>query len=386
MAATVDVVIVGAGPAGAVAATQLARAGARVRLLDRAVFPRDKLCGDTLNPGTLARLRSLGIAESIDARGLAIDGMIVSGDRGVTVAGRYPRGLAGRSIVRADFDALLARQAVQAGVAFEPGVTVRHALIANEGGRPRVVGVHSDRGDFPAPVTIAADGRRSTLAFALGLARHPLHPRRWAIGAYFHDVDGMTRFGEMHVRRTHYIGVAPVPGSLTNVCLVGPRTLAGARGSDLATMMRDTLAAEPLLRERFARARMVRPPVALGPLAVEAAGTPIAGLIVAGDAAGFVDPMTGDGLRFAIQGGELAAAAALDALTHGWAAEDRGRSVHARLAAARREAFGAKWRFNRALRRLVDSPGAMRAAEAGARLSPSLLAAVVAHAGDCGLA
>ena len=54
-----DVLIVGAGPAGAVAATVLARAGARVRVIDRATFPRDKLCGDTLNPGCLALLRRL---------------------------------------------------------------------------------------------------------------------------------------------------------------------------------------------------------------------------------------------------------------------------------------------------------------------------------------
>ena len=65
-----DVLIVGAGPAGAVAATVLARAGARVRIVDRATFPRDKLCGDTVNPGTLALLRRLGLAAAIDARGL----------------------------------------------------------------------------------------------------------------------------------------------------------------------------------------------------------------------------------------------------------------------------------------------------------------------------
>jgi threonine dehydrogenase-like Zn-dependent dehydrogenase len=70
-----DVIIVGAGPAGAVAATVLARAGARVRLLDRSAFPRDKLCGDTVNPGTLAVLRRLGLrddAEHVNPNGGAI--------------------------------------------------------------------------------------------------------------------------------------------------------------------------------------------------------------------------------------------------------------------------------------------------------------------------
>jgi flavin-dependent dehydrogenase len=61
-----DVLIVGAGPAGAVAGAILARAGASVRIVDRAVFPRDKLCGDTLNPGALARLQALGLAAGIE--------------------------------------------------------------------------------------------------------------------------------------------------------------------------------------------------------------------------------------------------------------------------------------------------------------------------------
>ena len=81
-----DVVIAGAGPAGAIAATVLARAGVRVLVLDRARFPRDKLCGDTLNPGALAILaasRALDVADG----GLPLDGMIVTGPTGVRVVG-----------------------------------------------------------------------------------------------------------------------------------------------------------------------------------------------------------------------------------------------------------------------------------------------------------
>ena len=84
-----------------------------------------------------------------------------------------------------------------------------------------------------------------------------------------------------------------------------------------------------------------------------------------------------DGLRFAIHGGELAAAAALDALAHGWS------GVHMRLTATRARAFAGKWRFNRALRALVASPRAVDAAAYGARVAPSVLRAVIARAGDC---
>src|SRR5436305_151549 len=99
-----DVLIVGAGPAGSVAATVLARSGARVRIVDRAIFPRDKLCGDTVNPGTIAILRRLGLAAPLDGAGLPIDGMRVSGGNGVIVEGRYPDGMIGRALLRRDFD------------------------------------------------------------------------------------------------------------------------------------------------------------------------------------------------------------------------------------------------------------------------------------------
>src|SRR2546428_7105462 len=78
-----DVLIVGAGPAGSVAATVLARAGARVRLVDRATFPRHKLCGDTVNPGTLALLRRLGLSAHIEERGLPVVGMRLTGGTGL---------------------------------------------------------------------------------------------------------------------------------------------------------------------------------------------------------------------------------------------------------------------------------------------------------------
>src|SRR6266566_2942896 len=99
-----DALIVGAGPAGTVAGIVLARAGARVRIVDRAAFPRDKLCGDTLNPGTLARLRRLGVVEEIERRGLPVAGMLVTGEGGVAIEGRYPGGRMGRALVRRELD------------------------------------------------------------------------------------------------------------------------------------------------------------------------------------------------------------------------------------------------------------------------------------------
>jgi flavin-dependent dehydrogenase len=382
-----DVLIVGAGPAGSVAAAVLARAGARVRLLDRATFPRDKLCGDTVNPGTLAVLRRLGLSKPIDDRGLRVDGMRVTGPRGVAVEGRYPDGLHGRALVRRDMDWALLQQAIEAGARFEPSAAVRRAIVEESEGSRSVCGVVVGLGgrerEIRAPVTVAADGRRSTLAFGLGLARHPQRPRRWAIGAYYENAGGMSSFGEMHVRPGRYIGVAAVPGGIANVCLVKPFDEKGVGRPPapfFAALLAAELAADPLLRARFADARLVQPPVVLGPLAVEVGPTHIRGLLLAGDAAGFIDPMTGDGLRFAVQGGVLAAEAAIQCLTEGWT------EVHERLERARRREFAPKWRFNRALRALVASSRGTEVAGIGARLAPGMLRHVIATAGDCAMA
>jgi flavin-dependent dehydrogenase len=375
-----DVLIVGAGPAGAVAGAVLARAGARVRVVDRAMFPRDKLCGDTVNPGTLATLSRLGLARGIDSCGLPVEGMRLTGANGAIVEGRYPRGQIGRALLRRHLDWMLLQDALAAGAQFEPGVAVRGPLI-DDG---RVTGVRAGgRGwehDLRARVTIAADGRRSTLAFSLGLAAHPPRPRRWAIGAYVETAGPSTpspAFGEMHIRSGRYIGIAPVPGGLTNVCVVKPWRPGDRAFGDPQRLLLGELARDPMLRDRFAGARLANPPAVLGPLAVDARPCSIEGLLLAGDAAGFVDPMTGDGLCFAIRGAELAAHSALTALEHGWS------GVHDSLAFQRRVAFGGKWRFDRVVRTIVAFPPAVAVAAVGARVAPAVLRQAIAYAGDC---
>ena len=368
-----DVLIAGGGPAGCIAAIVLARAGARVLLVDRAAFPRDKLCGDTLNPGALAVLRRLGIAAGED--GLPIDGMLVTGPRGVRVDARYPPGVTGRAIVRRHLDHAVLRAAAAAGVAIEERVLVQEPIVDRSGAvagvrmRTRAGRTHQ----VFARLIVAADGRESRLARRLALARHPARPRRWAVGAYFTDVAAMTSRGEMHVRPGYYIGVAPLPGGLTNACIV---TADRMRLRDPARLLTTALASEPGLSDRFAAARMIAPPATLGPLAVECQVPGTAGLLLAGDAAGFIDPMTGDGLRFAVRGAELAAVEGLRALETGSA------NAHVRLAALRRREFSTKWRFNRALRELVGSPGAVRAATLATRVSSWPMRHIITYAGD----
>jgi len=369
-----DVLITGAGPAGAIAATVLARAGVRVLVLDRARFPRPKLCGDTVNPGTFAILRRLGL-ECVVTRALPLDGMIVTGAGHTRVEGRYG-GACGHAISRTDLDLALLIAAAGAGARIEQDVLVDAPLVDTSRGEVVsgviVKGRNGRRHRITAGITIAADGRYSRVARAVGLSRSPSHPRRWAIGSYFQDVAGMTTFGEMHVRHGHYLGVAPLPGGITNACVVTPDP--GRRRPE--DILRNVLRQDPLLCDRFTKARMVVEPISLGPLAVDCPASGMPGLLLAGDAAGFVDPMTGDGLRFAIRGAELAALEVLHALEHG------NIDAHVRLRAARRREFTTKWRFNRTMRWVVEVPATLRLAEIGAGVAPAMLQRVIRYAGD----
>lgn len=377
-----DVVVVGAGPSGCVAALVLARAGVKVCLLDRALFPREKLCGDTLNPGALSILDRLGgIGDRVRGRALPISGMIVTGPGGAVVASDYPHNLRGASIRRCDLDTILLEVAVAAGADFRAGVHVLEPLMSAT--RADVIGVRGAAARelrVDAQVVIAADGRGSKLALALGLARFAAAPKRWAFGAYFTGVDGLTARGEMHVRADGYVGVAPLPDQLTNVCIVRERRQAlpadCGRADDVVAAAIDR---DPALRARFARARRVSPVASLGPLAIEARHSGCPGLLLAGDASGFIDPMTGDGLRFAFRGGELAATAALEELASGVPAFER-------LRAARAREFGGKWRVNRAIRSLVGSPGGIQFAACLAEYWPAPVRALIGVAGDVRLA
>jgi flavin-dependent dehydrogenase len=230
-------------------------------------------------------------------------------------------------------------------------------------------------GEMPmhARIVVGADGRESRLARGLGLAGHPARPRRWAVGAYFTGVRGTSDRGEMHVRAGHYIGVAPVPGDLTNVCVV---TADRERLKHSYLLIGDALAKDSVLRERFSDAVMATRPVVLGPLAVECRIPGMRGLLLAGDAAGFIDPMTGDGLRFALRGAELAAIEARRMLQTG------DEQAHLRLAAATRREFSGKWRFNRALRGLTGSARAVQVAGLAARVSGWPIDRLIRYAGD----
>jgi flavin-dependent dehydrogenase len=173
--------------------------------------------------------------------------------------------------------------------------------------------------------------------------------------------------------------VAPVPGGLANTCLVVPHQQGGAGWRDPAALLRNVIRHDRQLAERFADATLVEPPHVLGPMAVDARSAGVPGMLLAGDAAGFIDPITGDGLRLALEGARIAADVVADVLTGRC---DR-RQAPAALEMRRQAAFAGKWRFNRAIRSLVAAPTAVSAAAVAARVWPRAFEAIIRYAGDC---
>jgi flavin-dependent dehydrogenase len=302
--------------------------------------------------------------------------MRVTGARGTVVTGRYP-GCHGLAITRSVLDELLLRAAGAAGAQVQEDVRVVAPIVDESDGhavvRGAVLATARGRVRVPAACTIAADGRRSGLALGLGLIVQPPRRRRWAVGAYFSGVEGLSPFGEMHVRAGHYIGVSPVGEGLANACVVtGERHRLARPGA----LLQDILTTDALLRERFAHSVRESTVTSVGPLAVDARAAGMAGLLLAGDAAGFIDPMTGDGLSLAFRGGLLAAEAFLRIQSH------PAVPPHAWLARARRRAFGRKLRLDRVLRALVSAPRAVALADAGAAFVPALVEWLIRRAGD----
>lgn len=351
-----EVLVVGGGPAGSTVAGLLARAGRDVLVVDRTAFPRAKPCGECLNPGAVAALGRLGLLDAVLALEPArLDGWRVVGARREARAD-FGRGLHGLGVARPRLDAALLDRARGAGARLLERARVEGVAPARDGMSPEVEVRLLDGATrtLRARVVVGADGLRSRVARSLGLATGEPGPGKASLTCRVRlpgDASAPTR-GTLRVRGGVTVGSAPVhrTDGTANLTVVVD---AARHRAELAGDARAFV-------ERIARDRMGGPPPeildgpwASGPFrhAVSSAWAP--GVALVGDAAGYYDPFTGQGIYRALRSAELAAEAVLDVLS-AMDARPGGTDPWAPL-----RRYGARWRREvapgRRVQRIVDA-------------------------------
>jgi flavin-dependent dehydrogenase len=361
-----DVAIVGGGPAGSSCAAFCARAGLQTLLLEREKFPREKVCGDCLNPSCWPVLERLDIAQRVrelphgkleQVEFVAIDG------RKVTV--NLPTGDAPEagefSVKRSLFDHLLLRRAGELGAFICDGVTVTTLMPepmtsvnrACHSGAPAYWTVQTSAGEqLGARFVVGADGRNSTVARLCNLLPPPAR-ERVALQAHIPLPQDFGNRVVLQFLTEGYSGQAPVNGTELNVCLVGtPPTLARLRH----------------WAERHFELAADQPWRTITPLTRAPVPCAQRNLLFIGDAARVVEPFTGEGIYYAIRSGELAANAIAKIIR-----SHEGQSVLREFARACAEMYRGRLWINRLARASVVWPRFGSLFVGAARFGPALL-------------
>ena len=321
----IPVIVVGAGPAGSVLAGLLAQRGIETLLLDKATFPREKLCGDYLNPGTVRLLDQLDLLDLVRSAGARrLWGMTVTSPDGTTFTGEFPtltktNGTSpfSLSIPRAILDSLLLKWARGFGTRCVEGWRVIDLIWENG----RVCGVTGIGPTGPetyrGQIVVGADGRDSVVAGRLGLDRPHPTLRRMALVAYYEGVSELADHGMISVGDRSYCILNPIGERLVNASIVVDHGIVQNWKGQLDELFDGTLQTFPLALSTLRDARRRGSVRCLGPLAFRSSRSAKAGALLIGDAAGFYDPFTGEGVGHALYSAKLAAHTIASALAEG---------------------------------------------------------------------
>lgn len=308
-----DVAIVGGGPSGSSAALSLARKGYGVVLLDKALFPREKLCGDFLNPANWELFERLGVADKL----LAVEHEKITGFRISTWSGeeatisfpssgkQRPFGLGLR---RFYLDDLLLRAAEKEGVVVKRGCKV--SGFTRERGEWSVsLDGPSTGGRVRAAFLIGADGRNSLVAHRLGLALTGESSANYlAFQTHLKGVRGLWGEVQIHSFPEGYAGLVGVGGETANLCFVVEKDKA-QRERFVKALLESCLYRNPRLEESLRESEIVGRLRSAFPVYFSPRRCYGDGFLLVGDAARVTEPVTGEGIYFALKSGILAAEA-----------------------------------------------------------------------------
>lgn len=324
MTGPVDVAIVGAGPAGSTLAAALARRGIEVVVLERARQWHWRAGGVFTSPAAIAALERAGLARDVlEHVARPIPAMRLETRAGTRVRLTYGADRGGRhaaGLDRSALDPALEAMARAAGATIRRGAAVDRVELA--AGRPATVHLGAER--IRAGIVVGADGAHSVVARASGVERPGPAPRR--VGLTWHVADPRPDAGgargteaRMVVVDDGYVGLAPVPGGRLNIGIVlGPSWHpALSRDGATATVRRALEQVPPTDDDpvRWEEASPCERIAGAWPLGTRVSRRGGAGWFLVGDAAGFLDPFTGEGLHRALVSTELAAGAIDAAIT-----------------------------------------------------------------------